>query len=388
MPPTHSQPPHPDGRSFAGSSRRRFLQTLTAAASSVVLTNCARNLSNPSATNSPTAASPSPSANDKTLYVYTWANYTDDELLKSFEAKTGIRTVVDTFDSNESMLAKVEAGGANAYSVIYPSDYMVVEMLDKGLLTQLDRSRLAGLSNLNSKWSNPSYDSNNAHSVPATWGTTGLIYNPERLNGKTITDWNFLWQNKGSLGRQVTLINDVREVMGATLRSLGFSYNSKDPKQIEQAYRRLVELKPAIASFLTNGWEDQLASGDLSVSMAYSSDAITLIEEKPDLKYVIPRSGTSIWTDTMVIPKSAPNPEAAYAWMNFMLDPANAAGLVERLNFATPNKAAFEKLPTNYKNNTNLYPPEAILAKCESIVPVPTETADLYDNFWTRLTSA
>ncbi len=387
MPPTHSHSNHPDGRSFSGTSRRRFLQTLTAAASGVVLSNCARNLSNPSAGNSP-AASPSPGENAKTLHVFTWANYTDDELLKNFEAKTGIRTVVDIFDSNEAMLAKVEAGGANAYSIIFPSDYMVVEMKDKGLLTELDRSRLPGLSNLNPKWSNPTYDPNNAHSVPATWGTTGLIYDPARLNGKTITDWNFLWQNKGSLTRRVTLINDVREVMGATLRSLGFSYNSKDPKQIEQAYRKLVELKPAIASFLTNGWEDQLASGDLSVSMAYSSDAISLIEEQPSLKYVIPRSGTSIWTDTMVIPKSAPNPDAAYEWMNFMLDPANAANLVERLNFATPNKAAFEKLPTNSKNNSNLYPSQSVLTKCEGITPVPTQATDLYDKYWTQLTSA
>jgi len=388
MPPTYSHSPHPDGRSSARTSRRRFLQTMTAAASSVVLTNCARNLSNPSAANSPTAGSPSPGGNGNTLYVYTWANYTDEELLKNFEAKTGIRTVVDIFDSNEAMLAKVEAGGANAYSVIFPSDYIVAEMLDKGLLTELDRSRLPGLSNLNPKWSNPTYDPNNAHSVPATWGTTGLIYDPARVNGKTVTDWNFLWQNKGSLTRRVTLINDVREVMGATLRSLGFSYNAKDPKQIEQAYRKLVELKPAIASFLTNGWEDQLASGDLSVSMAYSSDAISLIEEQSSLEYVIPRSGTSIWTDTMVIPRSAPNPDAAYEWINFMLDPANAASVVERLNFATPNKIAFEKLPTNIRNNSSLYPPEDVLAKCEGISPVPPEVADVYDRFWTQLTSA
>jgi spermidine/putrescine transport system substrate-binding protein len=346
-------------------------------------------LSNPnvSASESPGSGSPSPGANNRTLYIYTWANYTDDELLKSFEAKTGIRPVVDIFDSNEAMLAKIQSGGGSAYSIIFPSDYMVVEMIGLGLLSPLDKSKLPGLDNLNPKWSNPIYDPNNAHSVPATWGTTGLIYNPEKL-GKAITDWNFLWQNKGSLKRQVTLINDVREVMGAALRSLGYSYNSTDPAQIEKAYKKLVELKPTIASFLTNGWEDQLASGDISIAMAYSSDALALIEEKPSLKYVIPQSGSSLWTDTMVIPKSAPNPDAAYQWLNFLLDPQNAAKLVERLKFATPNQAAYKLLPTDLKNNKGLFPPNNLLAKSEGVAPVPTKTADLYDRYWTQLTSA
>lgn len=391
MPPTHSRTSRPMSRSLqaTATTRRRFLSSVAAAASSIVLSNCARNLSN---SNLPADASPSPSssssgADAKTLHIYTWANYTDDELLKSFEAKTGIRPVVDIFDSNEAMLAKIQAGGGSAYSVIFPSDYMVVEMIKLGLLSPLDKSKLTGLEHLNAKWKNPIYDPNNAHSVPATWGTTGLIYDPEKL-GKTITDWNFLWQNKGSLKRRITLINDVREVMGATLRSLGYSYNSSDPAQIEKAYKKLVELKTAIASFLTNGWEDQLASGDLFISMAYSSDALALMEEKPSLEYVIPRSGSSLWTDTMVIPKSAPNPDAAYQWLNFLLDPQNAARLVERLKFATPNEAAYKLLPTDLKNNKGLFPSNTLLAKCEGVAPVSTETADLYDRYWTQLTSA
>ena len=391
MPPTHSRASRPIAQSpqATATTRRKFLSTVAAAASSIVLSNCARNLSNPnvSASESPGSGSPSPGANNKTLYIYTWANYTDDELLKSFEAKTGIRPVVDIFDSNEAMLAKIQSGGGSAYSIIFPSDYMVVEMIELGLLSPLDKSKLPGLDNLNPKWSNPIYDPNNAHSIPATWGTTGLIYNPEKL-GKAITDWNFLWQNKGSLKRQVTLINDVREVMGAALRSLGYSYNSTDPAQIEKAYKKLVELKPTIASFLTNGWEDQLASGDISIAMAYSSDALALIEEKPSLKYVIPQSGSSLWTDTMVIPKSAPNPDAAYQWLNFLLDPQNAAKLVERLKFATPNQAAYKLLPTDLKNNKGLFPPNNLLAKSEGVAPVPTKTADLYDRYWTQLTSA
>jgi spermidine/putrescine transport system substrate-binding protein len=318
--------------------------------------------------------------------VYTWANYTDDALLKSFQEKTGINAIVDIFDSNETMLAKMQAGGGNAYSIIYPSDYMVTQMAGLGLLTALDKSRIKGLTNLRTKWKDPTYDPNNEHSIPTTWGTTGLIYDPKRL-GTKIEGWSYVWDHVNALNRKVTLINDVREVMGATLKFLGYSFNDTDPTQIQKAYDKLVNLKPAIASFMTNGWEDQIATGDLSVSMAYSSDALALIEENPELSYVIPKTGASLWTDTMVIPKSAPNVNAAYEWINFILEPENSAQLVQRLKFATPNQAAYELLPAELKNNQKLYPPEAILEKCEGVAPLPQKTTDLYDRYWTQLTS-
>lgn len=386
MPPTHSRSRYRSSSSAAW-TRRHFLQASAAAVSGIALSNCARNLSNSNLSDSGSPGAQSPGADSKTLYVYSWANYTDEELLKSFEAATGIRAIVDIYDSNETMLAKLEAGGGSAYSVIYPSDYAVTQMVEKGLLTTLDKSRLQGMDNLMNKWQNPSYDPNNDHSVPSTWGTTGLIYDPKKLNAN-IQGWDYLYDNIGTLTRQVTLINDVREVMGATLSYLGYSFNSTKPSEIEAAYKKLVELKPAIASFLTNGWEDQIAGGDLSIAMAYSADALSLMSEKPDLKYVIPATGCSIWTDTLAIPKSAPNPDGAYAWINFILEPENSAKLVERLKFATPNKAAYELLPPELKNDKSLYPPENILAKGEGIQTVPTEVSDLYDRYWTQLTSS
>jgi spermidine/putrescine transport system substrate-binding protein len=318
--------------------------------------------------------------------VFSWANYTDDELLKNFKDQTGISVVVDTFDSNETMLAKMQAGGGRAYSIIFPSDYMVEQMIELNMLMPLDRSRLKGIDGLMPKWQNPVYDANNAHSVPAVWGTTGLIFDPQRVQEK-VRGWDYVWNNVDSLSRRLTMINDVREVFGATLQYLGYSLNSTKPAEIEEAYNKLLEIKPAIAAFMTNGWEDQLASGDLQISMAYSQDAIVLMEESPNLQYIVPESGSSLWTDTMVIPKSAPNPDAAYEWINFMLEPENSAKLVERLKFATPNEAAFNRLSPEVKNNENLFPPQAILDKCEGIAPVPQDIADLYDRFWTQLTS-
>jgi spermidine/putrescine transport system substrate-binding protein len=369
------------GQPPRSSTRRQFLQVSAAALSGIALANCRTQLADVSSSQN---AHTNGSANNKTLHVYSWSNYFDDELLKVFTQNTGIQVIADVFDSNETMLSKLQAGGGGAYSIIYPSDYMVQQMLDLKMLLPLDQSKLQGLSNLIEKFQNPKYDADNRHSVPATWGTTGLVYNT-KLNPAP-QDWEYLWQQKGQLARKMTLFNDVREVMGATLRSLGYSYNSTNPDQIKQAYQKLVQLKPALSSFTTDGWRDQLVTGDLVLAMAYSSDAIDIISQNPGLKYVIPASGSSLWTDTMAIPKTAPNPEAAYAWINFILEPTNAAQMVERLKFATPNQAAIEQLSPELKSNVNLFPPEEILSKCEGVAPVGSAT-EIYDRYWTQLTS-
>jgi spermidine/putrescine transport system substrate-binding protein len=370
-------------------TRRQFLLGSAAAASSVILTNCARSIGNSTgetATES-TSGSPAASTDTKTLYIYSWSSYIDDEVLQAFETKTGIKPIFDIYDSNETMLAKLQAGGGNQYSVIYPSDYMVTQMVELDLLTPIDSAQIEGLDRLNSKWANPTYDPNNAHSIPLAWGTTGLIYNTEKV-GAEIQDWNYVFDNADSLTRQVTLLNDVREVFGGVLMHLGYSINATDPSEIEAAYQALLDLKPAIAAFLTDGWQDQLAAGDTAISQVYSVDAIALVDETPGLTYVIPQTGTSLWTDTIAIPKSAPNAAAAYEWINFMLTPENSVGLVERLKFATPNQAVFDQLSADLKSNEQLFPTEEILAKCQGLAPLPQEASDLYDRYWTQLTSS
>jgi spermidine/putrescine transport system substrate-binding protein len=365
-------------------TRRRFLQASAAAFSGVALSNCAQGVGDPSAGSSPTATDASSEAN--TLHLYSWSTYVGDAVIQDFTDKTGIQVVADIFDSNETMLAKLQAGGGRAYSIIYPSDYMVQQMVELDLLTPLDKSQINGFENLLDKWRSPVYDPDNTHSVPYAWGTTGLIYNTSLLDSAP-TDWDYLWENREPLSRRMTLLNDVREVMGAVLKSLGYSYNSTDPAEIEAAYQKLVELKPDLSSFTTDGWRDQIVTGDLLVSMGYSADALDVLNANSDLRYVIPSSGSSVWTDTMVIPKGAPNSEAAYAWINYMLEPESSAQVINDLKFATPNQAALDRIDADLKSNTTLFPPEAILAKCEGIAPVG-DTIELYDQYWTQLTSA
>lgn len=371
-------------------TRRRFLQFSAAAASTVVLSNCARQInqhSTPESTSSP-ASSPASNAqgNTQTLYLYTWADFVNEELFQRFTQKTGIPIVVDTYDSNETMLAKLQAGGGDQYSLVSPSDYMVRQMVEGNLLLKLDPTKLQGTANLMPRWKNPPYDPNNQHSIPFSCGTTGLIYNKEVLKAEP-TDWNFLWENREALNGKMTLSDDVRETMGMVLKSLGYSYNATDPAQIEAAYRKLMEIKPNLAGFKSFGWEDQLVAGDLAVCMTYSLLGNSLPLENPQLVYVIPKSGTSLWTDTMAIPQKAPNVEAAYAWLNFILEPENAAYAATLLKLGTPNQAAFELLPAATKSNAKVYPTEALLKVSEGIAPVGS-ALDLYDRYWTELKSA
>ncbi len=362
-------------------TRRRFLQFSAAALSTVALSNCAR--SGSEATN---ASSATAQEGDKTLYLYTWGDYNNDELYQRFQEKTGIKIVADVYDSNEVMLAKLKAGGGDQYSLIYPSDYMVRQMIDENLLMKLDPSKLTGFENIMERWQNPVYDANAAHSIPFNWGTTGLIYNSKVVQTPP-EDWDYLWDNREELSGKMTLLDDVRETMGMVLKSLGYSYNATDPGQIEAAYKKLLEIKPDIAGFKTYGFEDQLIGGDLAVSMTYSALGNLLPLENPDLVYIIPKSGTSIWTDTMAIPAKAPDPESAYAWINFVLEPENAAFAAKELKLGTPNKEAFKLLPPEIQNKTTLYPTPDMIKVSEGIMPVGS-ALDLYDRYWTEAKSA
>lgn len=358
-------------------NRRQFLKSV-AALSSLSLASCGWRLGNVraySATKGP---------RDQ-FYIYTWEQYTDQELFKTYNAQTGIKVLADVYDSNETMLSKVQAGGGGAYSVIYPSDYIVRKMVNLGLLTQLNHERLIGLDNFFPRFQNPSYDPNNSYSLPFNWGTTGFIYNSEKLKTPP-EDWDYLWHNQEQLSKQMTLMNDVREVLGAVLRMLGYSYNSKDENEIKQAYEKLKVLKPALAAFTTDAWRNQILAGDLLLAMCYSSDAVKISKENPKLKYVIPKSGSSLWTDTIVIPKTAPNVDGAYAWINLLLRPEVAAQTSQRLSLSTPNRAAFEQLPKKVQNNFSLFPPESILSKCERLAPLG-QIEEVYERYWTELTS-
>lgn len=356
-------------------TRRKFLKK-TALLSSLFLGSCGWRLANVS-------SNYTQASQLDQLYIFTWSQYTEPKLLQNFSRQLGIKVLSDEYDSNDAMLAKLIVGGGGTYSIIYPSDYFVKKMLEQDLLIEIDHSKIVGLENLSPRFKNPIYDPGNRYSIPFAWGTTGLLYNSEKLETPP-EDWEYLWQNQRKLHKRVTLVNDVREVMGAALKMLGYSYNSQNETELKQAYEKLRILKPSIASFATDAWQNQILAGDLLIAMCYSGDAVKVAKENPKLKYIVPRSGSSLWIDTIVIPKNSPNLAGAYAWINLNLTPQVAAEMTQLLKIATPNRAGFELLPQQLQTNTDLFPPDPIVEKCESLQPLG-KFEEVYQTYWNKL---
>jgi len=171
------------------------------------------------------------------------------------------------------------------------------------------------------------------------------------------------------------------------LRVLGYSINTTDPSEIEQAYKKLQELKPSIASFETDAWRDRLIAGDLAICHAYSGDGLSVARQDPNIKYILPSSGADIWTDTVAIPKTAPNLEAAYKWINYTLKPEVAAKLINDNSFGTTNKAALPQVSDELKAIPAWSPSQADITKAQRQVKVDPQALRIYEDFWTKLTT-
>jgi spermidine/putrescine transport system substrate-binding protein len=318
------------------------------------------------------------------IHVYTWSSYVDDALLKDFQKQTGVKGITDVMGSNEEMLAALQAGKGAIYSLICPSDYTVVQMQQEGYLKPLDLSRLEGLETLLPNLKSIGTIGDQRYSIPLTWGTTGLLYNSDKLPDGP-TDWEYLWKNQAKLTRRITLLDDEREVFGAVLHSLGFSQNSEDAGQLKQAYTKLQQLKPSLASFTTDAWRDPLISGDLWVAMCFSTDATELMKDNPQLRYVIPSSGSTLWVDTMVIPVTAPNPESAYDWINYVINPARSAQLTATLGYAPVTQAAIDLLSPEVRQDPVKFPSAEAIARCETMKNLTPAATSAIQKYWTQV---
>lgn len=329
---------------------------------------------------------------EKQLNVFSWADYLHPSTIPEFEKRTGIKVVYDTFASNEALLAKLQAGGSK-YDIIVPTSYMVKQLIKMDKLQEIDHAKLTGLDRLIPRFLDPSYDRNLKHSIPYTWGTTGIAFNYDAVStrlGEAFAkgaesgdiDQNFFWEQK--LGGRITLLDDARESIGMSLKRLGDSYNSTDTLAIESATAQLLVQKPLTMCYTSDQVITQLAAGDSWLALAFSGDAYQAKRDNNSVRYVIPKTGTSIWVDNLCIPHGAPHVEHAYAWLNYMLEPAVAAAIAEHTRFSSPNKLALKRISSELRDDRNLYPPETILEKCEDLGDIGNAVF-VYDRMWTEL---
>ncbi|ANB60278.1 ABC transporter substrate-binding protein [Anoxybacteroides amylolyticum] len=292
-------------------------------------------------------------AGDHTLVVYNWGDYIDPKLITMFEKQTGLKVIYQTFDSNEAMMAKIAQGGTT-FDVAVPSEYAISKMKEEGLLLPLDHAKLPNLKYIDPRFLNLSFDPDNRYSVPYFWGTVGIVYNRDMLGGKKITSWNDLWDK--TLRNQILLVDGAREVMGMALNSLHYSLNDTNKAHLEEAKRKLDALTPNVKAIVGDEIKMLIANEEAAVGVVWSGDAAEMIAENDKLDYVVPKEGSNLWFDNMVIPKTAKNIEGAHQFINFMLDPKHAAQNAEYVGYATPNAKAMKYLPKEMIEDKRFYP--------------------------------
>lgn len=322
-------------------------------------------------------------ANAEDLRIFGWANEMPDEVLQDFEAETGITVTFDTFDSNESMIAKLEAGGSG-YDLVNPSQYAVQILKNRGLVDELDHSKIETIGNLGASFTQVSYDPGNVYSIPYVWGTTGLAYNKTCVD-EPITSWKALFDEKYK-GR-VYMLDNMLAAYIAGLQINGFSANSSDEAEIAKATDTLIAQKPMLAGYNSTNFADLVSSGEACIVQSWSSSVLQAIADNPDVVYVLPEEGGTMWIDGYSVLKDAPNKEAAYKFLSYILRPEVAAKTTELTKTATVVPASKELLPPEVANNSAIFPAEETIANADFILDVG-DAMKFYQDGWTRVKAA
>ncbi len=321
------------------------------------------------------------------LHLYNWSEYIDPEIFASFQEEYGIEVVEDTFSSNEELLAKLQAGAAG-YDLIVPSDYMVGIMVEEGLLEELDKSKLTNLGNLDPTFTDPPFDPGMAHCVPYQWGTTGIGYNSDEFD-EPPDSWAYLFDPEvaGDFAGQMTMLNDSREAFSAALKYLGYSINTTDEAQLAEARDLLIQQKEWVTAYDSEQYEDLISADETLIAHGWSGDFFTVAVEDERIWYAIPREGAVIWVDNMCIPESAPNKEAAYLFMDYLMRPEIAAAVTNFTWYASPNAAANEFIIEDILEEPAIYPPADVFARLEWIEDIGDATPVL-EQMWTEVKAA
>lgn len=322
-------------------------------------------------------------AKKSVLNVYNWADYVDPDQVAAFEQEFNCTVLVDTFDTNESMLAALQAG-ATGYDVIFPSSYMCKIMSHQGLLIPLDHSRLPNLRNLDPAFKPLLLDKNNRFSIPYAFGYTGIGYRIDEVDAPK-SSWD-LFLNPEYAGR-TTLLDDIRETLGAALIRLGYPINSTNEQQINEAADLVIQWKKNIATFASEQYKTGIDAAEFILVQGYSSDLLMVMDENENISILFPQEGMSATCDEMVIPASSDNPDLAYQFINFMLRPDVAAANMEWNMAQIPNLPAYDLLDEDIRGNTAIFLLPDVLEHCQLLEDVG-DAIELYNNAWDRVKAA
>ncbi len=323
---------------------------------------------------------------DEVVNVFNWVDYIDEDVIKQFEEETGIKVNYMSFTTNEDMMVQVEAS-PSAFDVCFPSEYIVERMLEKGLLAELNYDNIPNAKYLLDNLRNPSYDADNAHSMPYMWGTVGILYNTTMVD-EPVDSWGILWDEK--YVNNVFMLDSIRDSMGITLRYLGYSMNTRDILALEAAKDKLIEQKQAgiVKAYQVDETKDKMVMNEAALAVMWSGDAQYAIDLNPDLAYAIPKEGSNVWVDCMVIPKDAKNKENAEKFIDFLCRPDIAQKNCETIWYSSPNSGAIELMGEEYTSNSVMNPAAEDLANCEYFNDIDSSFLAVYNALWAEVRNA
>ena len=321
------------------------------------------------------------------LKVYNWGEYMDPQVLELFEKETGISVTYDEYETNEAMYPIIAKGAAD-YDLICPSDYMIQKMSDEGLLEPINWSRIPNAKNIDDQYFEfaRGYDENNTYSMPYLWGTVGILYNKKMVKGP-IDSWGVLWDTRYQ--DDILMQKSVRDAFGVALKYLGYSLNTTDEAQLDEAKQKLLEQKHSgvVQAYVVDEVRDKMIAGEAAMGVIYSGEALTCMEENEDLAYVIPKEGSNLWMDNFAIVKGAKNKENAEKFLNFLCRPEIMKMNFEYITYSVPSSKARELLPDEYKNSTIAFPALDSLKNCEVLKYVGKDGDSLYNQKWKEIMS-
>ena len=315
---------------------------------------------------------------NKELVLYTWEGLFPQEVLTDFEDETGIRIISSNFDSNETMFEKVQQSDGKDYDLVIGDDYIIEQIVNNGLAKELDKEKLKNYDNINPLYQSQFYDPENKYTIPHGAGIPLIVYDPEQVDFE-IQGYEDLWNP--ALEDKIATIASYRAVEGMVLLTMGKSMNEQDPAVIKEAGEKLKELAPNIRMIQDTNTQNALLNGEASVGILYTSQVIAALAENPDLKVVYPKEGLGFGIMNFFIPKTAPDTEEAYAFLDYILEPEVAAKCFDFVGYYCTNKAADELV------NPDLVVPDSV-TKGEIIQNVSAEAEEVYNQNWTEFKAA
>ncbi|QJA09765.1 spermidine/putrescine ABC transporter substrate-binding protein [Romboutsia sp. CE17] len=318
------------------------------------------------------------------INFFNYGENIDEETIKEFEKKYGIKVNIETFDDMEAMYQKVSSGGVK-YDVVLVSDALMPRMIKNNLVQELNKDNIPNISQMDEEYLNLEIDPGNKYSVPYMFGTVGLIYNKDVVK-EEVDSWDILWDEKYK--DKIFMFDTYRDTLGVALKKLGYSLNSTDPKEIEEAKELLLSQRELVDPIygVDNGTV-MIPAGESDINMIWSGEGLNLQDENPNLVYVVPKEGANFWIDSLCIPTNAKNVEGAEKFINFVSDKESALRIADEIGYTTPNKEARLEQPESVRNNPNAYMPKEIMDRCEIYVDLSKDVKRLYDDAWLEIKS-